>query len=164
MGESYCYTRFYKGVSFRTNWRFSWTVCYTANLRLVALPAFTSRFNSSYELWSIMLYITSIVWFTFPGREKSFWYHLFFSLTEVTTGMSPTHRANRKDEERNYNVTLVSIMIPIAFSFLLLGGIYCLRRKSVCRKEKEQRKWTNFFTVNVILVLSKNNSFIAWCP
>ena len=84
-----------------------------------------------------------------------------FSLTEVATGMSPTHRANKKDEERNYNVTLVSIMIPIALSSLLLGGIYCLYRKSVCRKEKEQRKLTKFFTVHVTLVLSKNNSFIA---
>lgn len=169
MGESYYYTSFYKGVSFRINWRFSWKVCYTANLRLVALPAFTSRFNSSYELWPILLYITSIVWFTFPRREKSFWYHLFFSLTEVPTGMSPTGRANKKDEERNYNVTLVSIMIPIALSSLLLGGIYCLCKKSVCRKKKEQRKLTKFFTVHVVLVLSKNNSFIAWfhsnlCP
>ena len=144
MGESYYYTSFYKGVSFRINRRFSWTVCYTVSLRLVALPAFTSRFNSCYELWPILLYITSIVWFTFPRGEKSFWYHLFFSLTEVATGMSPTDRANKKDEERNYNVTLVSIMIPIALSSLLLGGIYCLCRKSVCRKEKEQRKSTKF--------------------
>ena len=75
--------------------------------------------------------------------------------------MSPTGRANKKDEERNYNVTLVSIMIPIALSSLLLGGIYCLCRKSVCRKEKEQRKLAKFFTVHVVLVLSKNNSFIA---
>ena len=135
MGESYYYTSFYKGVSFRINWRFSWKVCYTANLRLVALPTFTSRFNSRYELWPILLYITSIVWFTFPRGEKSFWYHLFFSLTEVATGMSPTDRANKKDEERNYNVTLVSIMIPIALSSLLLGGIYCLCRKSVERKK-----------------------------
>lgn len=75
--------------------------------------------------------------------------------------MSPTDSANKKDEERNYNVTLVSIMIPIALSSLLLGGIYFLRRKSVCGKEKEQRKLTNFFTVYVILVLSKNNSFTA---
>ena len=77
--------------------------------------------------------------------------------------MSPTGRANKKDEERNYNVTLVSIMIPIALSSLLLGGIYCLCRKSVCRKEKEQRKLAKFVsvTVHVILVLSKNNSFIA---
>ena len=84
-----------------------------------------------------------------------------FSLTEAATGMSPTYRANMKDEEMNYNVTLVSIMIAIALSSLLLGGIYCLRRKSVCRKEKEERKSTKFFTVHVILVLSKNNSFIA---
>ena len=74
--------------------------------------------------------------------------------------MSPTDRANKKDEGRNYSVTLVSIMIAIALSSLLLGGICCLRRKSVCRKEKEQRKLTKFFTVHVILVLSKNNSFI----
>ena len=74
--------------------------------------------------------------------------------------MSPTYRANMKDE-MNYNVTLVSIMIAIALSSLLLGGIYCLRRKSVCRKEKEERKSTKFFTVHVICVLSKNNSFIA---
>lgn len=66
---------------------------------------------------------------------------VFFSLTEVAIGMSPTDSANKKDEERNYNVTLVSIMIPIALSSLLLGGIYFLRRKSVCRKEKEQRKF-----------------------
>ena len=83
-----------------------------------------------------------------------------FSLTEAATGMSPTYRTNMKDE-MNYNVTLVSIMIAIALSSLLLGGIYCLRRKSVCRKEKEERKSTKFFTVHVILVLSKNNSFIA---
>ena len=75
--------------------------------------------------------------------------------------MSPTDGANKKDEERNYNVTLVSIMIPIALSSLLLGGIYYLRRKSVCGKEKEQRRLNNFFTVYVIFVLSKNNSFIA---
>ena len=86
-----------------------------------------------------------------------------FFLTDVATGMPPTDRANKKDsEERNYDVTLVGIMTVIALSSLLLGGIYCLRRKSVCRKEKEQRKLSKFFTVQVILVLSKNNSaFIA---
>lgn len=67
--------------------------------------------------------------------------------------MSPTYRANQKDEERNYNVTLAGIMTAIALSFLLLGGTYCLRRKFVCRKEKQKRKLiTNFFTVRVILV------------
>ena len=97
----------------------------------------------------------------FSQRGEDVFISSVFSLTEVATGMSPTDRASRKDEERNYNVTLLSIMIPIALSSLFLGGIYCLRRKSVCRKEKEQRKLTKFFTVHVILVLSKNNSFIA---
>ena len=78
---------------------------------------------------------------------------VLFSLTEVATAMSPTYRANQKDEERNYNVTLVGIMTAIALSFLLLGGTYCLRRKFVCRKEKQKRKLiTKFFTVRVILV------------
>ena len=86
---------------------------------------------------------------------------VFCSLTEDATEISPTYRANQRDEERNYNVTLVGIMTAIALSFLLLGGTYCLRRKSVRRKETQKRKLTKILTVHVVLVLSKNNSFIA---